>query len=54
MLKSRIKQLKRNMVTIYPSMCYNLGKNNYRLNAYDQFALVPADKAEYNIVCKAH
>lgn len=56
MLKSRIKRLKRNMKTIYPSIFYNLEVKKELDRLHDQFVLVPADKAGNNIffVCKAH
>lgn len=55
-LKSRIKRLKGQMKTIYPSSLNKAELRKELDRLYDQYVLVPADKTSNNpvFVCKAH
>ena len=55
-LKSRIKRLRGQMKTVYPSVFNNTEVSSELSRLQSQYVLVPADKAGNNIVfvCKAH
>jgi hypothetical protein len=56
MLKSRIRNIKSKVRTIYPSVFSTPEVRNELERLHEEFVLVPADKASNNIgfVCKAH
>jgi hypothetical protein len=56
MLKSRIRNIKFRVRTIYPSVFSKPGVTNEVERLHEEFVLVPADKSSNNIVfvCKVH
>jgi hypothetical protein len=56
MLKSRIRNIKSKVRTIYPSVFSKPEVRNELERLHEEFVLVPADKATKNIVfvCKSH